>query len=87
MVDRLCLKIARRVDKKFAVEAEAEQAVSAIDAVDEVCKVDNVDKVDSFDKIDMCVVIVLTKLATTAAAWDIGVEFRISRLETVLCVV
>ena len=47
MVDWLCIKIAIRIDKKFAVEAEAEQVVSEV-----VVTVDGFDKVDESNGVD-----------------------------------
>ena len=41
------MKIASRVDKEFAVEAEVEQVVSKV-----VVTVDKIDRVDKFDKVD-----------------------------------
>lgn len=55
VVDQLCIKIANKVDKKFAMETEAKQIVLKvvrIDEIDGVNEVDGVDRVDGIDTVD-----------------------------------
>lgn len=51
MVDWLCIKIAGRVDKKFAVKAEAKLVVLEIVVVDEFDVVNESDEIDKHKRI------------------------------------
>lgn len=55
MIDWFYIKIAGRVDKKFAMKSKVEQVILKIvinNRVDGVNKLDKVDQVDEFDRVD-----------------------------------
>ena len=94
MVDWLYMKIADRVDKKFAKEAKAKQdvfevvvvyeieGVDRVDEVDGVDVVDGINRVDESDGIDKHRGIVLLLQSTLVVEWQVAeVMSKIRSLE------